>query len=132
MKAPSEHMGTVEGRKSDRYRLNAPVFLFWTPQNSPPQSSEGITHDVSLSGVYIYADETPPVEEIVQMDILLPNPVPGCSEIHLTAEGVVLRSELSYDEIASRSRHGFAASVHFYPELSEWVQSHLKGVLPVV
>ena len=122
----------MELRKHDRYQLRAPTFVFWAPRDGPSLSSEGITRDVSANGVYVNADETPAVGELVQIDILLPNPAPGEPEIHLTAEGVVFRVDALGTGLAKVSGCGFAASVNFYPELSEWVLSHIRGSGPVM
>jgi hypothetical protein len=127
MKAPIAYTRTIELRKSNRYRLSAPVFFFWAPQNRPPQSDEGMTRDVNTTGVYVSADETPPVGALVQMDIMLPNLAHGGPGIHLTGEGVVLRVDPRGAKASGTNEGGFAASVQFYPEPSELVLSHLKG-----
>jgi hypothetical protein len=108
------------------------VFIFWAPQTGPAQSSEGITVDISATGVYVTTNEIPPVGELVQIDILLPNLVPDGSGIHLTGEGVVLRAELRCGKLADTFRYGFAVSVRFYPELSKPVLSYLRGSLRVI
>src|ERR1700732_3693674 len=81
----------MELRKDNRYRLSAPVFLFWAPQNGSSQGSQGVTRTSSTTVEYVNTNETPAVKELVQMDLLFPNPAPGEPEIHLTAEGVVFR-----------------------------------------
>ena len=132
LNAPIANRRTAELRKSNRYRLSAPVFIFWAPQTGPAQSSEGITVDISATGVYVTTNEIPPVGELVQIDILLPNLVPDGSGIHLTGEGVVLRAELRCGKLADTFRYGFAVSVRFYPELSKPVLSYLRGSLRVI
>jgi len=126
MKAPIAYVPTIELRKNNRYRLSAPVFFFWVPQNGPPQSAEGITRDVNATGVYVIADEMPLVGSLVQMDILLPNLEGSGSGTHLTGEGIVLRVDPHNNRIAGPSNCGFAASVQFYPEPSELVLAHLR------
>ncbi len=127
MKRPIAYSQTIERRTSNRRRLSVPVFFFWNPQCGPPQSGEGFTRDVTAAGVYIIADQTPAIGELVQMDILLPNPVPGGSEMHLTGKGVVLRVEPDRSRIGDDSNCGFAVSVRFHPELSKSVRSYLRG-----
>ena len=117
---------TIERRRNNRRQISAPVFFFWKPQNGPPQSSDGMTRDVNSNGVYVNARETPPVGELVQMDILLPNPVRGVSEMHLTGEGLVLRVVPDSGSSVDDSGCGFAVSMRFHPQLSEWVLSYLK------
>jgi len=127
MKAPIAYIPTVEQRRENRYRLTAPVFFFWAPQNGTPESGEGITRDVSATGIYVSADETPPVGALIQMDIQLPNLAGGGSGPLLTGEGVVLRVDPGNNRSAGAYKCGFAASVQFYPEPSESVLFHLKG-----
>jgi hypothetical protein len=127
MKASIAHIPTVEQRWKNRYRLTAPVFFSWAPQNGTPESGGGITRDVSATGIYVCADETPPVGALIQMDIQLPNLAGGGPGTHLTGEGVVLRVDPRSNKMADASNGGFAASVQFYPEPSESVLSHLKG-----
>jgi hypothetical protein len=126
MNAPIANRRTADLRRSDRYRSSAPVFIFWTPQSGAAQSSEGITVDISANGVYVTTDEVPPVGELVQIDVLLPNLVPDASVTHLTGEGIVLRAELRCSKLTDGSRYGFAVLVRFYPELSKSVFSYLK------
>jgi hypothetical protein len=127
MKAQNAYTRTIELRKKNRYRLSAPAFFFWAPQNGPPRSGEGMTRDVNATGVYIIADETPPVGALVQMDIVFPNMAGGEPGPRLTGEGVVLRVDPRSNRMADASNCGFAASVQFYPEPSESVLSQLKG-----
>ena len=117
MNAPIPHIQAVEPRKIARYRLEAPVFFFWMPQNGPARSNVGVTRDMNVAGVFLNADETPQVGETVHIDILLPSPVPGGPEIHLTGEGMVTRTELLSGRIPSNCSCGFAVSLRFYPEL---------------
>lgn len=131
MKAPIACTWTIERRRNNRRRLSVPVFFFWKPQNGPPRSCEGITRDVNSNGVYVNANETPPVGELVQMDILLPKPVRGVSEMHLTGEGLVLRVVTDSGRIVDDSPCGFAVSMRFQPQLSEWVLSYLKDSVAV-
>lgn len=72
-------------------------------------------------------DAAPPVGARVQMDILLPKlaqPGPG---MHLSGEGIVIRSEPFGTKGASTSNGGFAAAVQFYPEASDLVLSHFNS-----
>ena len=103
------------------------MFFFWAPQTGPPQSGEGMTRDVNTTGVYVKAEETPPVGALVQMDIMLPNLAPSGPGLHLTAEGVVLRVDQRGAKCAGTNGGGFAASVQFYPEPSESALSHIRN-----
>ena len=102
------------------------MFFFWAPQTGPPQSGEGMTRDVNITGVYVRAEETLPVGALVQMDIMLPNMAPSGPGMHLTGEGVVLRVDPCRAKAHGTNGGGFAASVQFYPEPSELILSHFK------
>ncbi|MGD0157999.1 MAG: hypothetical protein ABSB50_18065 [Terracidiphilus sp.] len=116
----------IELRKAKRYRLSAPVFFLWGPQEGKPQSSQGVTRDINTSGVYILADKLPTVGTLIQLDILLPKlDEPGFG-MSLAGEGVVLRVEPHGSQGAGTSKAGFAASVQFYPEASASVLSRLE------
>lgn len=116
----------IERRKANRFRLSAPVFFYWAPQNGPAQSDQGTTRDINSHGVYIQADEVPPIGALVQMDILLPKLASSGLGMHLTGEGVVVRIEPRDANHEGWVQPGFAASVQFYPEASELVLSHFK------
>ena len=118
MKASVTGFRAIELRNSNRYRFNAPVIFRWALQDWPTGSSIGVTRDISTSGVYVVTTALPPVGAKVQMEILLPRLVQAGQGIHLTGEGVVLRSEPCGSK--SKSEGGFAAAVHFFPEPSEW------------
>jgi hypothetical protein len=116
----------IELRKAKRYRLSAPAFFLWAPQGGKPQSGRGVTRDINASGVYILADDLPPVGALVQLDILLPKLEDPGFGMSLAGEGVVLRVEPRGSQGAGTSKAGFAASVQFYPEASASVLSRLE------
>jgi hypothetical protein len=108
----------IEMRKAKRYRLSAPAHFLWAPQGGKPQSGRGITRDINASGVYVLADELPPMGALVQLDILVPKLEDHGFGMSLSGEGVVLRIEPHGSRGAGTSKAGFAASVQFYPEAS--------------
>jgi hypothetical protein len=127
MRATSAYSKTVELRKVSRYRLKAPIFFLWAPQNGPVQSGQGVTRDINTCGVYVQANSSPPVGALVQMDIMLPKLANDGLGMHLTGEGIVVRIEPRGTNDESYVQGGFAASVQFYPEASEeLVLSHIK------
>jgi hypothetical protein len=118
---------TVELRKVNRYRLSAPVFFYWAPQQGSAQSGQGTTRDINSYGVYVQTRELPPVGVLIQMDILLPKLAYSGLGMHLTGEGIVLRVERHGPNASNGCEGGFAASVQFYPEAAELALSHLKS-----
>ena len=114
-------------RKATRYRMSASVIFAWAPHDGEPQSAQGVTRDINGSGVYVQADAVPPAGALVQLDISLPSLAGVGSGMHLYGEGVVLRGEPSGSKDSGAGEGGFAASVHFFPQPSEMVLSHLKS-----
>jgi len=116
----------IELRKAKRYPLRAPALFLWAlPQDGKPRSGKGVTRDINISGVYVLTDTLPPVGARVQMEIVLPKMADTGFGMRLHGEGVVHRSEPRGSKGAGSSDEGFAASVHFYPEATAWVLSHL-------
>lgn len=122
MQATITSARTTELRKANRYRLNAPVLFLWAPQNGSSQSGEGVTRDISASGVCVLANCVPPVGSRVLMDILLPKLKDSGPGMYLNGEGIVVRVEPR----GKAGKVGFAAEVQFYPEASEMFLSHLN------
>lgn len=111
-----------ESRQSHRYPLRNPVLFCWAPLVGQPQSGQGVTRDINDSGVYVLADSLPQVGALVQLEIF-PSKLPDARlGMHMIGDGVVIRVEPG-----DTTQGGFAASVHFYPEQSELVSSHLAS-----
>jgi len=116
----------IELRKANRYRLSAPAVFLWAPQGGKPQKGQGVTRDINASGVYILADQLPPVGALVQLEVLLPKLEHPGFGMSLAGEGVVLRVEPRGSHGEGTSEGGFAASVQFYPEAAASALSRLE------
>ena len=122
----------IELRKAKRYQLSAPARFEWALHEGEPQSGKGVTRDINPSGVYVLADDLPPVGALVQLEIRLPKlDAPGFG-MSLAGEGVVLRVEPPGSRGADISQGGFAASVQFYPDAPASAFSDLDSFGPVV
>ena len=64
----------------DRLNVNVPVFL------SAQQTAVGRLADLSLGGFSLVGTGSPPIEDMLHLDLQLPWAVQGVSRIHLTAE----------------------------------------------
>lgn len=106
----------MELRKTKRYEVAASTVYCWPGTADYMQSCEGVTHDLSISGVFIEAAICPPTGARVDFDILLP-PMDGAEySTRLRGDGMVLRAE----ECQGPGRKaGFAAAVQFYAEEPE-------------
>lgn len=101
----------MQPRKTTRYQLTSPATYWWGPKGGQRIANRGVTRDISTAGVFIFAQEQPPVGARIELEILLPsleNIGPG---VRLYGEGLVLRVERE-----NHNNTGFAASVEFAPE----------------
>jgi hypothetical protein len=127
MKAAIAYARAIELRKTNRYKLTAPVRFAWASLDGLPQCSEGSTRDINVSGVYVLSDALPPVGALVQLDILLPNLKGTALGMRLYGEGRVFRCERGPANKTGATESGFAASVQFYPTPSELKLSRFEN-----
>jgi hypothetical protein len=113
-------------------RLAAPALFLWASENGRSQSGHGVIRDINASGVYIQADSLPAPGALVQLDILLPKMVNSGPGMHLCGEGAVLRVERGCGKGNEAKPGGFAVSVQFYPNASDWVISNIPRSVRVV
>jgi len=132
MKAAIAYARSTELRKTNRYRMNASVRFAWASHDGLLQYGEGSTRDINVSGVYVLSGELPPLGALVQLDIVLPNFENTARGMCLSGEGRVIRCELRDTRNTGAAEGGFAASVQFYPALSESKFSHFESAGQVV
>lgn len=77
-----------------------------------------MTLDISSSGVMVIAKNCPPKGARVQMTIHVARHNGSDCPLELHGEGIVVRIEPGATTQPGRRSSGFAASVHFYSELS--------------
>jgi hypothetical protein len=119
MKAAIAYARSTELRKTNRYRMNASVRFAWASHDGLLQYGEGSTRDINVSGVYVLSGGLPPLGALVQLDIVLPNFENTARGMCLSGEGRVIRCELRDAKDSGAAEGGFAASVQFYPALSD-------------
>jgi hypothetical protein len=95
---------STERRKATRYRMSAQVIFRWGKSHKDRFQSEGTTRDVSLAGACVLTETCPPVNETVQMEIILP-PLFTPSGTRMKAEMKVLRVD---EDTASKRRIGLS------------------------
>jgi hypothetical protein len=111
-------MPDLERRHTRRYKLADPVSYWWLDPGGSVQASHGTTLDISSNGVMVIARKCPPKGGRVQMTIHLARHDESERPRELHGEGIVIRIEPGKKTRASEQASGFAASVHFYSELS--------------
>ncbi len=109
----------LELRHSKRYQLAAPVNFWWLSPDGSIRASQGMTRDISSSGVLVVTSDCPPSGTRIQMTVLLPRRDGSGHGMELHGEGTVIRLEESANPRQQKRRSEFAASVHFYPEIPD-------------
>jgi hypothetical protein len=111
-------MADLERRRTPRYKLADPVNYWWLAPGGSVQASHGMTLDIGSSCVMVIATKCPPKGVRVQMTIHVARHNGSDSPLELHGEGIVVRIEPVKRTRPSQRSSGFAASVHFYSELS--------------
>lgn len=82
----------MERRSHKRYDLSVPVKFDWEVSNGAHQQGTGITRDFSARGVFIMAEDRPPVGTTVHFEVDLDRSRLG-SAVTVRAKGQVIRIE---------------------------------------
>jgi len=98
---------SLERRKVTRYPVRAFVFFTWRETRGPRLRGEGVTRDISASGAYVFSSARPPLNAVLQVEILLPRPS-GRGAALIKGKMVVLRVD---GETGARGESGFAGEV---------------------
>ena len=105
-------------RHTQRYRQASPVDYWWLAPDGSVQAGHGMTVDISGNGVKVIARKCPPMGVRIQTTILVARHNGSDRPIELHGEGIVVRIESGKATGPGQRSSGFAASVHFYSELS--------------
>jgi len=83
----------VDQRQNNRYQLKTAVKFSWeSPQNGICRG-EGVTRDISPSGVFVLTDERLPLGTTVKLEVTLPSPRNAPSGAFLRTRGHIVRAE---------------------------------------
>lgn len=80
-----------ESRKTIRFPLEAWVAFSWKDDNGMEQRAKGRSRDISERGVFVLANDCPPVGVKIALRILLPEAPSIAQGLRLRVEGRVLR-----------------------------------------
>ena len=100
----------AERRTALRYPLRLPVVFSWQDEDGRIQGCDGYSRDLGSRGIYIYAEQVPPLGVSVEMNVFLPRPEHSCRPSEIHAVGRVVRSERQGGSM--RGGNGFAAMNH--------------------
>lgn len=95
----------MELRKYKHYRLKAPVIFSWKDAQRIQQHGVGLTHDLTVSGAFIFATRPPPLNTNLEVEVYLP-PASASLPARLYGQGQVVRLESA----RGRRRAGFAVA----------------------
>jgi PilZ domain len=96
----------VQLRSAVRFPIRASVVFTWQGAGGPLRG-EGVTRDISRTGVYVHTPTSPPLAVPVQMEIFLPPMEPQGKAMKVLSEGPVIRVEQAS---ANEAQGGFAVS----------------------
>jgi hypothetical protein len=105
----------MDQRKTIRYPVNCPAMCRWTVSDARKQTSFGLTRDISVRGVFVLNNSSPPIGTPIELNIAIPNLSGEAHGLYLVATGSVIR----IDELGDYARRGFAAEVQFDPIAEE-------------
>jgi hypothetical protein len=101
----------MDKRTANRYPVNCPTTSCWTTADAAKKSSQGVTRDISVRGVYVLDPVSPPLGTRVQLSIAVPSLTGPSRGLQVVATGHVVRVEPQDGNTIS----GFAAAVRFAP-----------------
>lgn len=100
----------AERRTALRYPLRLPVVFSWQDEGGHIQGCDGYSRDLGSRGIYVYAEQVPPLGVSVEMNVFLPRPEHSSRPSEIHAVGRVVRSERQ--GTSTRGGNGFAAMNH--------------------
>jgi len=110
----------LHSRSATRYLLAVPVSFWWCGPNECVHAGQGITQDISISGVLIVVDSCPPpVGVLIELAIVLPRLGGSGNGMELHGEGTVVRFDSNSSINAAKQVAHFAVSVLFHPSRAD-------------
>src|SRR5437868_13024866 len=100
----------AERRTALRYPLRLPVVFSWQDESGRIQGCDGYSRDLGSRGIYVYAEQVPPLGVSIEMNVFLPRPEHSSRPSEIHAVGRVVRSERQ--GAPTRAGNGFAAMNH--------------------
>ena len=89
---------------------------------------EGITRDIGLEGVFIFTATYPPVETIIQLEVLLPPLTGAKANIRIKGEARVLRVEPRREKGVAGGFAVLGDGFNLYPPVTGKTKSEFNSV----
>src|SRR5437879_8419497 len=100
----------AERRSALRYPGGLPVVFSGQDESGRIQGCDGYSRDLGSRGIYVYAEQVPPLGVSIEMNVFLPRPEHSSRPSEIHAVGRVVRSERQ--GVATRGANGFATMNH--------------------
>lgn len=101
----------MERRSRIRFALRAAAHFRWENPEGLTFTGQGFTRDISSQGAYVYAEEPPPAQTDVHIEILLPSVMESQGALFMRAKAKIIRVEPN--DIDQRTE-GFVAYSNSY------------------
>jgi len=104
-----------------RYQLDLPVTFRWRDQKGHARVGAGFTHNVSAVGMFLFSDDIPSQDEVLQCEVKLPRlRDAGC--VPVVVSGRVVRIEQDVDW----RQQGFAVAGEMFQLCNELDPDELR------
>ena len=87
------HRRQRERRQTTRYQIAVPVHCRWREPDGTVHRITGWTKDISVHGVFIVADSTPPHGVSIDVTVSFPSRGSGPTRVQMRGKGTVVRVE---------------------------------------
>ena len=109
----------MERRRHERYFTAAALSFLWKDRAGVPRRVRGVLRDMSVGGVFVLADDVPPVETDVEIEVFLRS-VLLHSRLVICGRGQVVRVETGPKSPEGTTKStGFAAAIEKFTMRNE-------------
>lgn len=101
-------------RRERRYAMQLPVRVGWQDPNGRPVEAQGVTQDLSKSGIYFVSSSDLATDQALEVEVVLPDEITHSGELAVRFQARPVRRETLNGQLGSfDSRLGVAAKIEF-------------------
>jgi hypothetical protein len=108
--------GLPERRKPTRYILHLPVQFLYLARDGVREEGKGFTREISLQGVYVYAESLPPADAEIDLEIYFTSLLETGKNLKFMAKAKVIRLE---PNMLDERTGGFASVTGYFTLLND-------------